>query len=183
MVCSTSLNIRQLLFARQCTMWIVLSTSWDLGDVRAALTIIISVLCSAGIWTMGYCFWLHQANHVAATASVRLYSLYSIQSVGDALDVLTTIVWNQKLSSQHALLLQCTIIFVLSLAGAFAGPLAKWSTRTGLIIRNREVPGYLATSDFGSGASNFVKWNQTIEAEIVKFPSDRAPRFPTGHRS
>jgi len=86
--------------------WIILSNKWDISNARAVLTFLVSVLCAAGIWMLGYSRWKFHAQRVATNrkASVDLVDLLSINGIGEAFDAIWTVGWS-NLSLRHGSLI------------------------------------------------------------------------------
>src|SRR2546429_41763 len=104
--------------------WIILSLSWDLGNVRAVLTLLINALCSIGIWIIAYASWKSRALKAVKTPRVDLLSLLSVSGFGDVVDALSVLDLRYGLYRFYPILMQCITILILSSAAILSGPIA-----------------------------------------------------------
>lgn len=147
-------------------LWVFLPPSWDLGNVRAILALIINFLCVVGIWIISYSTWKTGALKLARShkSSTRLLSLFSPSGVGDVLDILPLLrSKNISIRLLAQLVIPGAVIATLSAVAIVSAPIARYSTRPSSRIQPMLVSGTLA-SIYHSGIGNaLVKWNNTIE--------------------
>lgn len=146
-------------------LWFFLPSSWDLGNVRAILALIINFLCVIGIWVVSYSTWKIGAMKLAHSDkhSTKLLSLYSPTGLGDVLDIIPILRGKIGIRLLAQLLVSGAIIVILSAVAVVSAPIARYSTRLGEQVQQTQVPGTLA-SIWHSGIGNtLVKWNTTIE--------------------
>lgn len=163
--------------SRSCDLsmkWITLSLTWNMGDVRAVLTFMVSLLCALGIWVFAYCRWKNRTRQISPTNSVELLSLLSINGFGDAIDALWIVPWSTRFVHHLPLVLHCAVVVVLSCGSVLAGPFARWSTRFGHVLTDTDIGGYMATTNHSGIGSALVLWNETIESlNAAGFPHDQ----------
>jgi len=158
--------------------WIPLPASWKLEDVQAALNVVITVFSALGIFVFVRLCWQSGVAKVSRNHSVRLSSLLSLNSVGEAYDVIRLLKRN-VLSIQHLKLLsQCLVVVFLSTTTIVAGPIARYSTRRGHVVTEVAVPGLLATRNHNSITYANVQWNLTeVSLNRAHFPLDQMLDF------
>jgi hypothetical protein len=154
--------------------WISLPAQWRLEDVQAALNVIITVLSTFGIFIfVRYC-WQHAAKRVAHDQDIPLATLLSLNTLGEALDVLF-LLKKKLLSSRYlTILAQCVVVICLSSTALLSGVIARYSARQGHVISDKDVPGFLASRQHnGMGYAN-VEWNRTYaRLDEASFPRDQ----------
>lgn len=158
--------------------WISLPANWTLEDVQAALNVIIGVLSALSIYVFARVCWVGAALRVARHQPVELSSLTSLNTFGEACDVIVLL--KTKILSRRYLkiLTQCIVIFTLSAAAIFSGPIAKYSTKRSHVIAQIEVTGWLAVRYFGSMGYANVQWNQIqTSLDRADFPTDQLLDF------
>jgi hypothetical protein len=158
--------------------WISLPANWKLEDVQAALNVIIGVLSALSIYVFARVCWVDAASRVARHQPVELSSLTSLNTLGEACDVIGLL--KTKILSRRYLkiLTQCIVIFTLSAAAIFSGPIAKYSTKRSHVIGQIEVTGWLAVRYFGSMGYANVQWNQIqTSLDRANFPTDQLLDF------
>ncbi|KAH7317904.1 hypothetical protein BKA65DRAFT_609523 [Rhexocercosporidium sp. MPI-PUGE-AT-0058] len=165
------------------SLWITLSTHWELGNVRAVLAFLINILLAIGLWIISYASWKHGAAQAARTSRVPLLSLLSMSGLGDAVDSLSVISLSMGLKRLAGILVQATAIVILSVAVIISGPIARYSTRRGIEVQKQDVNGWLATTNHSSMDSALVRWNNTIERlKSANFPTDQLLDFLPDNR-
>lgn len=159
--------------------WVVLSTTWNLGDVRAVLTFIINILCALGIWILAYGSWRWRARKAKRVSTVPLLSLYSISGIGEAVEAILMLERKYGIIPPlNSVLVQFVSVTILTVATILSGPIAKFATRYGTVVREVQVPGFLATMDHTSQIGAQVKWNQTVDRlKRAGFPQDQLLDF------
>ena len=165
------------------SLWLTLSTSWELGNVRAVLAFLINVLLAIGLWIISYASWKYGAAQAARTSRVPLLSLLSMSGIGDAIDALFVISFSMGVRRILSILIQAGAIVALSITVIISGPIARYSTRRGIEIQKQDVQGWLATTNHSSMGGAFVRWNQTIERlNSANFPMDQLLDFQPDNR-
>ncbi|KAK0656879.1 hypothetical protein B0T16DRAFT_452387 [Cercophora newfieldiana] len=161
-------------------LWMFLPTSWDLGNVRALLALIINFLCVIGIWVVSYSAWKIGAMKLAHSnkRSTKLLSLYSPTGLGDVADIIPLLRGKMGLGILAQLLVSGTIIVILSAVAVVSAPIARYSTRLGEQVQQVPVPGTLASIWHSGMGSALVKWNATIERfKAAEMPLDQLVDF------
>jgi hypothetical protein len=156
-------------------VWITVSTRWEFANVQAALNVVISILGTIGIWAFSRFWWQRAAKIVLdRDRIVPLASLFTFTSMGDTWDVITF--FYARLFTKHnwTILIQLVVVVTATLLTLFAGPLARVSLRSDLVIQSKET-SVLQTSkgggSFGSLIHANVLWNNTISSlNSAKFP-------------
>jgi len=154
--------------------WLVLPLSWELGNVRAVFALLINLLTTTGLWVVAYAMWKSGALRASKSQPTKLLSLLSMTGLGDAVDALVLLrpVLGPRLLA--SLLFQSAIVILLSAVAIFSGPIAQYSTRSGITVRHTPVSGWLATTNHSSMGNAFVRWNATIERlKAAEFPRDQ----------
>lgn len=146
-------------------LWVFLPTSWDIGNVRAILALIINSLCVLGIWVVAYSGWKVGAMRLAQSrkASTSLLSLFSPAGLGDVLGVVPLLRISMGFKLLAQLLIPGAIIAILSAVAIASAPIARYSTRVGVQVQQTLVPGTLSSVFHSSLLGAVVKWNTTIE--------------------
>ena len=118
-------------------------------------------------------------RHLKTKQNVSLLSILSISGLGEAADAVLVLDRIKGFIPRfHPILIQCMLVSILSVTAIMSGPIAKFSTRNGFVIRETNVPGVLATIDHTSQIGATVKWNQTVERlKRARFPSDQLLDF------
>jgi len=147
------------------TLWIFLPSSWDLGNVRAILALIINFVCVVGIWVVAYSTWKAGAMKLTrpGKSSTKLLSLYSPTGLGDVLDIIPLLRPHMGIGLLAQLLIPGAIIAVLSAVAIVSAPIARYSTQLGVQIQQTPVSGTLSTNLHSGIGDAMVKWNSTVE--------------------
>jgi hypothetical protein len=165
--------------------WFFLPSSWELGNVRAILALIINFLCVVGISVVSYSTWKFGALKLSRPqkSSTKLLSLYSPTGLGDVLDIIPLIRPHMGLGLLAQLIIPGFIIALLSAVAVASGPIARYSTRVGEKVQQTLVPGILASADHSGIGGALVKWNATIDRfNSANFPLDQLADFLPDNR-
>lgn len=155
-------------------LWVSLPSQWTLAEVQAGLQVIIALLCTWGIFAFSRFCWQLSSNLVKRNHAVALASLMSINTIGEAYDVVALLKRRIFLQRYWKLLAQSIVVVSLTAATIVSGPIAKASTRSDYVVKQVSTPGYLATKDFNSRLYANVDWNETYSAlEKANFPQDQ----------
>lgn len=129
--------------------------------MQATLNVIISILSTLCMFIFVRLCWQRGARHVARERSAPLESLLSINTLGEVFD--TFLLFGTRLVSFHhgSTLAQCAVIVIFSITAIVSGPIARFSTQRGRIIREQDVTGLLATRFHGGIDNANVGWNLT----------------------
>ena len=158
--------------------WVSLPHHWDLQDVQAVINITIDILSALGIFIFVRICWQRAAQKVAKAEHVALPSLLSINTPGDAFDILVLL--KQQLFSFRfaAILAQCLVVIALSGLAIASGPLARYSCRGSTTERSAYVPGRLASRTMSSIYAFNVQWSNTRDRlSKAGFPLDQLLDF------
>ena len=158
--------------------WIILSTRWEFANVQAGLNVVISILGTVGIWALSRLWWQRGIKRVLdKQGNIPLSELFTFTSAGDSWDVMM-LLGKQLFSKENwHLLLQLIIVVTVTLATIFAGPIARFSLRSGFVVRPKE----LSVLQASKGAGPFLNlvtannlWNETINSlDLAGFPPDQ----------
>ncbi|KAK5651029.1 hypothetical protein OQA88_1801 [Cercophora sp. LCS_1] len=166
-------------------LWMFLPTSWELGNVRAILALIINFLCVIGIWVVSYSTWKVGALKLTRSqnSSTKLLSLYSPIGLGEVVDIIPLIRAHMGVGLLTQLIIPGFIIAILSAVAVVSAPIARYSTRVGEQIQQTPVPGTLASTDHSGIGGALVKWNATIDRfNSAGFPLDQLADFLPDNR-
>ncbi|KAK5071503.1 hypothetical protein LTR64_004718 [Lithohypha guttulata] len=160
------------------TPWITLPPEWKLQDVQAALNVIIAFLCAASVFVLVRHFWLLAARKVARQKDIPAHALLSLNTIGEAIDVIWLLRHEILTSRYRSLLFQCVFVLVLTLCTLASGWLARFSTRSVLTIVPRQVEGSLAMRDTFSLLYDILDISETFKAlEKANFPQHKLAEF------
>jgi hypothetical protein len=156
------------------TSWIDLPASWRLEDVQEVLNVIISVLSVLGMFVFSRLCWVGAAARLARNQSVKISSITSVNTIGEAFDVLL-LLKSRILSSRHLqILAQCIVIALFSATGILSGPIARYSTRPSHRISQVQVQSSLASVEHDSIGYANVEWNRIQSSlDVAGFPYDQ----------
>ncbi|KAH7353147.1 hypothetical protein BKA66DRAFT_598170 [Pyrenochaeta sp. MPI-SDFR-AT-0127] len=159
-------------------MWISVSTRWGITSVQAALNVFISVIGTIGVWTFSRYWWQRGTTKVLnGKIEVPLSALLSLASLGEGYDAVKVLRRRMFAKDNWRLLLQVVIIFMVTLACMFAGPIAKVSLRTTQTVQVKEVEVLQATNGegfIGNRLGAYIEWNDTIQSlNNAGFPYDQ----------
>jgi hypothetical protein len=159
--------------------WFILSLRWPLEDVQAVLNVLISVLSAIGIFTFARFCWQTATLHLTKQRDVPVASLLSLNSPGEAFQVLWFLNFRSLPTKKYRrILFQSLIIFGLSVAAVLSGPIARFASRPGHTIIPAEMHGSLATTTWESMVESDVTWNRTKNALVdAGFPTDQLLDF------
>ncbi|KAK1754370.1 hypothetical protein QBC47DRAFT_414335 [Echria macrotheca] len=161
-------------------LWLFLPSSWDLGNVRAILALLINFLSVIGVWVVAYSAWKVAALKTVRRhkPSTRLLSLYSPTGLGDVLDIVPLLRPNMGVALLAQILVPAFLIAVLSGVAIASAVIARYSTRLGLNIQQTPVSGILANNNHSGIGNALVKWNATIDRfNSAGFPLNQLADF------
>lgn len=154
--------------------WVSFPQSWKLQDVQAGLNVIIAFLCAGCIFVLVRYCWQLAARRVAAKKDVPAYTLLSLNTIGEAVDIIWLLRKDLFATRYHGLLIQCLFVILLTCATLSSGFIARFSTRYGTIIRDRPTNGTIAQRSTGSLLYADVDYNATLASiQRAKFPMDQ----------
>ena len=138
------------------SLWLGLTAQFALEDVQAVLSILISFIAAASIFTLSRVCWKRSAARLIHGQDVQITALYYITSFADAMSISNFLLHGRFLRRRYWLLsLQAVVVMLLSAAAFTSGPLARASLRRGAAISS--VRGYLASR----------AWNEMIDADGI----------------
>ena len=154
--------------------WINLSRHWRLQDVQAALNVLITSLGALGVFACARFCWQSSVIQRDRQHNIPISSLLSINTFGEAVDVL----WLLKARILHRrhikILIQACLAIILSVAAVLSGPIARYSTNVARTVVALPVPGLIAYRREDSILNAPVIWNQTMfSVERAGFPYDQ----------
>lgn len=158
--------------------WISLPDVWNLQDVQAVLTVLISLLSAFDVFVFACVSWQIATWRVVKERQVSLSSLLTVSTLGEAVDIVRLLKL-KILSFQHMpILAQCFVVVLLTAVACLSGPIARYSTRLSHNVILADVPGYLATNKHDSMAYANVQWS-AIEHSLnnAGFPLDQLLDF------
>lgn len=126
------------------TRWVSLKAGWKLQDVQAGLNVCIAFLCAGGIFVLVRYCWLLAARRVARQRDVPAYSLLSLNTIGETIDVIWLLRHDLFARRYHGLLVQVVCVIFLTGATLMSGFIARFSTRYGTTVRQIDVNGTIA---------------------------------------
>lgn len=154
--------------------WVSLDPSWTLQDVQAGLNVVIAFLCAGAIFVLVRYCWLLAARRVAQQRDVPAYSLLSLNTIGETIDVIWLLRRELFTARYKALLIQCIFVVILTVATLLSGFSARFSTRYGVVIQERNVNGTLAERATGNILYAEVDTNLSFTAlQQAKFPQTK----------
>lgn len=125
--------------------WVSCSPERRLQDVQAGVNVIIAFLCAGGIFVLVRHFWMSAARKVLQQRDVPAYSLLSLGTMGEAIDIMWLLRRDLVVSSRYrGLLVQCLGVLVLTVASLLSGVIARFSTQNGVTTMRLAVKGNLA---------------------------------------
>ena len=154
--------------------WASLPSRWDLQDVQAAISIIITLLSTFAIFVFIRICWQVAARKVAQNQGVQLPALLSLNTLSDVVDALFFL-RGRLFSRQHlAILGQCLVVTTLTVVAIFSGPLARYSCRRSLVAKSQEVQGYIANRGMNDLTLNDLEWTRIWNClDKAGFPHDQ----------
>jgi hypothetical protein len=158
--------------------WISLPASWKLEDVQAALNVIIAALSALGIFAFVRTCWLFGAKKITQNNVVPLPSLLSLNTLGDALDIILLLRRRLIAVRNLAIVGQCLVVACLSSTAILSGVISRYSTARGHAVTQEEVPGLMASRQHNGMSYANVEWNLThSRLDKAGFPRDRLLDF------
>lgn len=158
------------------SVWILLSTHWSLSSVRAALNVIISVLCTVGIWSFSRYWWQRGSSKIVREKrAVPLSALFTFTDPGEGWDLIALLRRQVLAKENWHLLAQLIVVASVTLACMLSGPIAKVSLKSGQTVRQKELQ-VLQTIKGGGYFGNLVYaevlWNDTIQSlDQARYPT------------
>lgn len=158
--------------------WVTLPHSWKLQDTQAGLNVIIAFLCAGGIFVLVRYFWVAAARDVARDKDVPVYSLLSLNTIGETFDV-AWLLRRELLTGRYiGILVQCVGVLLLTTCALLSGFIARFSTRNTTIYIERSVPGTLAQRGVASTFFNSMEISVALAAlRESRFPQDELLDF------
>lgn len=154
--------------------WLSLNSGWKLQDVQAGLNVSIAFICAGATFVFVRYFWQVAARRVIQQSDVPAYTLLSLNSIGEILDVVLLLRRDLFTRRYWALLVQCVFVVIFTIATMMAGFLARFSTRYGTVTRSMQVNGTLADRSTGNILYAEVDTNRTMQAlQDANWPLDR----------
>jgi hypothetical protein len=154
--------------------WVVLSMTWKLEDLQAALNVIISVLSALGIFAFARFCWQRSTTQVARNGTVPVSGLLSITTLADVLDAAQLLKGRLLSSEFRRIFMQCIVVLLLSASTILSGPIARYSSQRGHRISQVEVAGRIAVTFDNSILNANVAWNETqVSLDRAGFPNDQ----------
>ncbi|KAJ9655404.1 hypothetical protein H2198_005708 [Neophaeococcomyces mojaviensis] len=158
--------------------WITLPSRWTLQDVQAALNVIIAFLCAASIFVLVRHFWVLAARKVTKQKDVPAYSLLSLNTIGETVDVIWLLRHEILTSRYRGLFIQCIFVLFLTVCTLLSGFLARFSTRSVLTIVPELVEGSIASRDTSSLLYNILDVAATYDRlNETQFPPTKLAEF------
>ncbi|EXJ70335.1 uncharacterized protein A1O5_06403 [Cladophialophora psammophila CBS 110553] len=149
--------------------WATLPRSWKLEDVQAVLNVIVTALSGITIYVFTRCCWSVSARVAAEGRVVPISSLLSLNTPGEAIDVL--ILLKSHIFSHWIIVAQSLVVVALSITTVLSGPIAKYSTRLTHVVAQTEANGLLAGRTDNSMPDSQVAWNLTqTSLDRANFP-------------
>lgn len=154
--------------------WVSLRDNWTLQDVQAGLNVIIAFLCAGAIFVLVRYCWLLAARRIASHRDVPAYSLLSLNTIGETLDVIWLLRYDLFSSRYKGLLLQVICVIILTIATLTSGFIARFSTRWGTVIKERNTNGTIAQRFTSNVLYAEVDTNTTLAAlKTARFPPNQ----------
>lgn len=159
-------------------MWVTLPPSWKLQDVQAALNVIIGFLCAASVFVLVRSFWVLAAKKVAKKRDVPAYALLSLNTIGESIDIIWLLRHELLTARYRSLLVQCVFVLLLTACTLSSGFLARFSTRSVIIVQVRPVNGSLASRDETSLLNDVLDVSAVYDGlKSVNFPQTKLAEF------
>jgi len=162
--------------AQNTTMvyWISFPPSWKLPDVQAGLNVVITFLCAGCIFVLVRYCWQLAARRVAAQKDVPAYTLLSLNTIGEAVDIIWLLRKDLFATRYHGLLVQCLFVVLLTCATLSSGFIARVSTRYGNIVVQQLTNGTIAERSTGSLLYAEIDTNTTLfNLQRANFTTDQ----------
>jgi hypothetical protein len=158
--------------------WIPLPATWKLEDVQAALNVIIAALSALGIFAFVRSCWLFGAKKVTRNNFAPLPSLLSLNTLGEALDIILLLRLRLLALRHLVILIQCLVVVCLSSTAILSGVISRYSTVRGRTVSQQRVPGLMASRQHNGMSYANVEWNLThSRLDEAGFPRDRLLDF------
>lgn len=156
------------------TSWITLPHTWTLQDTQAGLNVIIAFLCAGGIFVLVRYFWVSAARRVASDKEVPVYSLLSLNTIGETLDVIWLLRKDLFTGRYLGLLVQCICVLLLTVCALLSGFIARFSARHTTVLVPRNISGTLASRSLESTYFSGMETSAALTAlRSAAAPQDR----------
>lgn len=158
--------------------WVSLPSTWQLQDIQAALNVgVCGISALTTFCCIRFCWWAG-TKRVKSAGQTTLGSLVTINTVGEAYD-LVKLLGLRIFSPRHALLLlQSVLVLVFVTTTLVSGPISRFSTRMHPQTSIKDTPIFPAMKTFDMIAYANDYWtNITRSLEKAKFPRDRLLDF------
>ena len=153
------------------TRWVSLQVGWKLQDVQAGLNVCVAFLCAGGIFVLVRYCWLVAARRLIRKQDTPAYSLLSLNTIGETIDVIWLLRYELFTQRYHGLLVQVVCVMLLTVAALTSGFIARFSTRYGTIIKEIDVNGSIARRNTESLPYAEVETNLTLfNLQRANFP-------------
>jgi hypothetical protein len=163
-----------ILRANTMAAWISLPLKWNLQDVQAALNVVIVILSTLGVFAFARFCWLSNAPNITRDQAIPLSSLLSINTLGQAFDILFLLRLRIFRRRYWKIFAQSIVILCLSTTALLSGPIARYSTRHNYVIVPRRTMGLLANRHLYGILNAILQWNATIVSlDQAGFPYDQ----------
>lgn len=164
------------------TRWVSLKVGWTLQDVQAGLNVCIAFLCAGGIFVLVRYCWLLAARRVAKSQDVPAFSLLSLNTIGETIDVIWLLRHDLFAPRYHGLLVQVVCVMLLTVATLMSGFIARFSTRYGSTVKELDVNGTIARRNTQSIPYAEVETNLTLfNLQRARFPQTQLLEYIPDH--
>ncbi|KAK5063160.1 hypothetical protein LTR84_005236 [Exophiala bonariae] len=158
--------------------WVSLPQRWQLQNIQAALNVIVCAISALTTFCcIRFCWWAG-TKRVKTAGRTTLTSLLTVNTIGEAYDLIT-LLGLRIFSPRHALLLvQSLLVLVFVTTTLISGPISRFSTRMHpqTTTRNTSIFPTMKTFDIIAYANDY--WtNITRSLETAEFPRDRLLDF------
>jgi hypothetical protein len=154
--------------------WVSLPPKWKLQDVQAALNVVIAVLSTLGVFAFARFCWLSNAPNITRDQTIPLSSLMTINTLGQAFDILFLLRSRIFHRRYWKILAQSIVVLCLSTTALLSGPIARYSTQHNYVIVPKRTMGLLANRIENNILNAILQWNATIASlDQAGFPYDQ----------
>lgn len=112
--------------------------------MQACLNVLITFLCTGATFVVVRSCWLTAAYRLTRYQSVPSYSLLSLNTIGETIDVLWLLRCELFTRRYRILLIQCIFVALLTVATLFSGLIARFSTQDGEMFKATVLNGNIA---------------------------------------
>lgn len=165
--------------------WLSLPISWDLADVQAFCTIVLTALSTLFAFIFTRLSWQSAAGRVLRNRSIRLESLLSVNTLGEAYDACLLFGFSIFSPGHWRVLSQCVAVSALAVIAILSGLIVRYSTHVKTESISRTVTGLLANRFHSGSAHATLTWHAIRrQLDAANFPQDRLLDFlPTSPES